>query len=92
MSSTLLCEILLQKTQWETGRGLIALTLADSGQRQHSRTADEGLLPHTIHLQFFIRAAALTYYFSTASLENRAHTSQINAKMMNAINFKALFV
>lgn len=38
-----------KKTQWETGRGLIALTLADSGQRQHIRTADEALLPHTIH-------------------------------------------
>lgn len=49
MSYTLLCETALQKTQWETGRGLIALTLADSGQRQHIRTAVEALLPHTIH-------------------------------------------
>lgn len=78
MSSALLCEIPLQKTQWETGRGLIALTLADLGQRPHYVTAEEGLLPHTIHLHFFIQAAAVTYSLSTASLENCARTSQIN--------------
>lgn len=45
MSSVLLCKIPLQKTQRETGRGLIALTLADSGQTQNYGTAD-------CHIQF----------------------------------------
>lgn len=78
MSYTLLCEIPLQKTQWETGRGLIALTLADSGQSS-TMGLHTGLCRHTRFIYTF-QAAAVTYNTSPEKIVCTHHKSMPDGK------------